>query len=129
MKIIKQTVFLLAMAIAVAGCSSSEETNSGDDEQLTLNQVANLPWLKEIIDGLEKDAEAGYKQHARIYQCEYKDGIGFLLELCVGCPDYGYWLKSYEGESLCVMWGHAGDSGTEWGVDFENKKLIWEINK
>ena len=92
------------------------------------NPLPDLPWLKEIIDGFEKDAEAGYKQHARIYQCSYRDGIGFLLELCVNCPDFGYWLKSCEGESLCVMWGIAGDSCTEFDVDFKNKELIWEIN-
>jgi len=92
------------------------------------NPLMDLPWLKEVIDGLEKDAAAGYKQHARIYQCHYKNGIGFLLELCVNCPDFGYWLKSCEGESLCVMWGEAGDPCAEFSVDFENKELIWEIN-
>jgi len=92
------------------------------------NPLTDLPWLKEIIDGIEKDAEAGHKQHAKIYQCTYTDGIGFLLELCVGCPDFGYWLRSCEGESLCTIYGHAGDPCQELNVDFENKKLIWEIN-
>jgi hypothetical protein len=99
--------------------------NNGQEVE---NPLTDLPWLKEIIDGIEKDAEAGYKQHARIYQCTYINGTGFLLELCVGCPDSGYWLKSYEGESLCIMYGLAGDPCQELNVDFENKKLIWEIN-
>jgi hypothetical protein len=92
------------------------------------NPLTDLPWLKEIIDGFEKDAGAGYKGHARIYQCNYKNGVGFLLEMCVGCPDAGYWLRSCEGESLCIIGGFAGDRCTEFDVDFENKKLIWEKN-
>jgi hypothetical protein len=92
------------------------------------NSLEELPWLKEFIGGIEKDAEAGYKHHVRIYQCTYIDGTGFLLDLCVGCPDSGYWLRSCEGESLCVMYGYAGDPCKELNVDFENKTLILEMN-
>jgi hypothetical protein len=129
---------LVGLCLFVVSCEKLEIDKQGIDTTKTPellnescefeNPLTDLPWLKEIVDELEKDAEAGYKQHARIYQCCYKEGIGFLFELCVDCPDFGYWLKNCEGESLCVMWGHAGDPGTEFGVDFENKELIWEIN-
>jgi hypothetical protein len=92
-----------------------------------LSILTDLPWLKEIVDGLEADSAAGYPQHAKIYQCTYKDGIGFLLELCVGCPDYGYDFRNRKGESLCIMWGLAGDLCAEFNIDFENKTLIYEI--
>jgi hypothetical protein len=114
---------LLALSMGIA-CSKDEPSPVLPVE----NPLTDLPWLKEIIDGIEKDAEAGYKQHAKIYQCTYIDGTGFLLELCVGCPDFGYWLRSCEGESLCIMYGYAGDPCQELNVDFENKILIWEIS-
>jgi hypothetical protein len=118
--------FLLALFILsmVSACLKDESSQSLHVE----NPLTDLSWLKEIIGGIEKDAEAGYKQHARIYQCTYINGTGFLLELCVGCPDFGYWLKSYEGESLCIIYGLAGDTCQELNVDFENKILVWEIN-
>jgi hypothetical protein len=48
----------------------------------------------------------------------------------VGCPDAGLWLRSCDGESLCIFGGHAGNTcpELEFNVDFENKKLIWESN-
>jgi hypothetical protein len=119
--------FLLALLALgmVTACSGNEQPSPVKEIE---NPLTDIPWLKEIIGGIEKDAEAGYKQHARIYQCTYIDGTGFLLELCVGCPDFGYWLRSCEGESLCIIYGHAGDPCQELNVDFENKILIWEIN-
>ena len=88
------------------------------------NPLTDLPWLKAIVDGFEEEAEPIYK-HARIYRCNYKGGTGFLLEMCVGCPDDGYTLVNCEGESLCV-WEFAGSPCSELNIDFENKKLIWE---
>ena len=92
------------------------------------NPLTDLPWLKEIIDEFEKNAATlGYNPHARIYQCTYKDGIGFLLEMCVGCPDTGYSFRNCEGEILCEGGGLSGeDSCPELNIDYENKKLIWE---
>jgi len=126
----KGTVAALCLILSglflVAGCKKDAPKNiTGCNVD---NPLTDLPWLKEIIDGLEKDSESGYKHHARIYQCYYKDGIGFLLELCVGCPDFGYWLKNCEGESLCVIGGIAGDTCSEFDIDFENVILLWEIN-
>jgi len=103
--------------------------NHGDIKTCNVdNPLTDLPWLKEFINRLEQDVEAGFSHNARIYQCAYRDGVGFLLDICVGCPDAGYWLRNCEGESLCVMYGYAGDKCVEFNVDLENKILIWEIN-
>ncbi|MDR1895618.1 MAG: hypothetical protein LBR10_02375, partial [Prevotellaceae bacterium] len=101
---------------------SNKEKVCNVDDPLT-----ELPWLKEIIDGFQKDADAGNKPHARIYRCTFKDGTGFLLERCVTCPDFGCDLMNCEGKLLCTMYGLAGKSCSEFEVDFENKKLIFEI--
>ena len=111
---------------AAIGCHKSENLIETCNVE---NPLTDLPWLKELIDGFEKDAEAGYKHHVRIYQCTYKDGIGFLLEPCVGCPDAGYSFRNCEGVTLCGEGGLlGGDNCSEFNIDFENKKLIWEIN-
>jgi hypothetical protein len=91
------------------------------------NPLIDLPWLKQIVDNTETEA-TNNKVHVRIYQCAYKDGTGFLLEPCVGCPDMGYSLYDCEGNHLCVMWGFANNQCKEFEVDFDNKKLIWELN-
>ena len=92
------------------------------------NPLTDLPWLKDIIAEFEKEAEAGNEVYAKIYQCTYKDGTGFLIEPRVGCPNVGYVLTSCEGNSLCLIGGLLGDVCTEYRVDFENKKLIWEMD-
>jgi hypothetical protein len=95
------------------------------------NPLTDLPWLKDGIDEFEKGekTEYGYMfKHARIYQCNYRDGTGFLMEMCVMCPDFGVGLANCEGEALCLLWGLAGDPCTEFEIDFESQKLIWEIN-
>ncbi len=60
-----------------------------------------------MIDDYEYAAKTGAKMHVRIYQCTYSDGIGFLWEDCVGCPDAGYRLVDCEGNRLCLTgtWG------------------------
>jgi hypothetical protein len=91
------------------------------------NPVKDLPWLKETVHGIKRDILAGFSHHVKIYQCTYRDGDGFLLDMCVKCPDAGYLLTNCEGENLCVMWGETGDPCTEYKVDFDNKQLIWKI--
>jgi len=88
------------------------------------NPLTDLPWLKDMIEVWKQN---GWR--SRIYQCIYKDGIGFLLEPCVGCPDAGYSFRNCEGVALCGGGGLSGqDNCSELNIDFENKKLIWEIN-
>ena len=121
-------IFAAFVLISVGGFSACEEKEGTLKEQVcdVNNPLIDLPWLKKIVDDFENAEE--YRQHARIYQCAYKDGIGFLLELCVGCPDHGYLLTSCTGESLCTLWGIAGNPCKDFDIDFENKELIWEIN-
>lgn len=120
-RFITQALFLLAMAVAVTGCNSTPEINNEEDEQL----FADFPWLKEIVDNFNT---MGYNRHARISQCEYKDGIGFLLEMCVGCPDFGYSFRNHEGILLCGGGGLSGeDNCQDFYIDYVNKKIIWEM--
>jgi hypothetical protein len=89
------------------------------------NPLTDLPWLKEIINEFEEKAETmGYNSHARIYQCNYRDGIGFLLEMCEECP---YVLRNCEGSILCDSSKNTeANTCSEFNIDFENKELIWE---
>jgi hypothetical protein len=97
------------------------------------NPLTDLLWLKEITDGFELDTKVwGYAMRARIYQCTYKDGIGFLLEMCVGCsnnpfyPEYSF--RNCEGVVLCEEGRRYSEENncTEFNIDFQNKKLIWD---
>ena len=140
---------LIILILFLVCCSCQNESNAdGNDESFkgqidnvdifrnvieacnVKNPLTDLPWLKEMVDGVEKDVEAGYKHHARIYQCAYKNGIGFLLEVCVDCPDAGYSFRNCEGVVLCGGGGITGeDNCPEFDIDFENKELIWELKK
>jgi hypothetical protein len=125
----KLLYFTILATFALLGCEKNakpQEENLGACS--VEDPLADLPWMKAFIDGYSKDAEAGYRHHARIYQSSYGNGkTGFLIEICVGCPDAGVSLYDCEGNLLCVMWGIAGLSCEEFGFDVDNPKLIWEM--
>ena len=125
-------ILLLLAGFFYFSCSPQvkENTSSNEPDCEFENPLTDLLWLKEIVDGFEHNAAAlGYNPHAIIYQCAYKDGIVFLLEMCVGCPDAGYSFRNCKGEVLCGGGGYSGeDNCSEFNIDFENRKLIWEIN-
>ena len=105
-----------------ASYKNCEDCGDGGDGCEFENPLSDLPWLKAIIDNFEDEAIAlGYNPHARIYQCSYNAGIGFLLEMCVGCPGEGYSFRNCEGVILCSEGNCSGLN-----IDFAGKKLIWE---
>ena len=129
----KVKVFGLLLFLFVSCSSSKIDDNNSEPackEECEVNDpVRELPWLTEIIDGFVAAAYS-YNPHARIYQCSYKCGIGFLLEMCVGCTDDKYSFRNCEGEILCISQALSGeDSCSELEIDHENKKLIWEVTE
>jgi len=88
--------------------------------------VAELPWLKKFVDVYKGAVIEGNGYHIRIHLCTYRDGIGFLMEMCVDCLDSGYSFKSWEGKTLCLVDGWGG-SCTEYDINFTTQELIWEI--
>ena len=130
LKLVAFSTILLLLAESFFSCGEKDCQCNNEKVCNVENPLTDLLWLKEIIDGIKKNVETGYIQHARIYQCIYKDGIGFLLEPCVGCPDAGYSFRNCEGVVLCGGGGEAGtDNCSEFSIDFENKILIWEMTK
>ena len=117
-------VLIFSLLFFVASCEPERRKTCNVDNPLT-----DLLWLKEIVNNAEENTEGGYGSHVRIYQCNYRDGIGFSVEMCVDCPDAGYGFCNCEGVVLCGGGGISGaDNCPEFNIDFENKKLIWEIN-
>ena len=140
-------IYIILLAICLTGmvaCKENEPSEKiteklGKEEQAGENGISvcgvndpltDLPWLKGFIDKFEKEAEeSGYNHHARIHQCAYNGGIGFLLETCVGYPNDTYYFYNCEGNILCTgdLVYEAIRSGLN--IDFENKVLIWEKEK
>jgi len=90
------------------------------------NPLIDLPWL----EGLVNEAITLGENNARIYQCSYKSGIGFLIEKYVESLDYGYIFRNCKGDVLCGGGDFSDeDACSEFHIDFENKKLIWEMKE
>ena len=87
------------------------------------NPLTDLPWFEVIIKRLE--GITYYTPYIGIYQCSYKDGIGFLV-----FPDisgYGFQLWNCEGKMICSNGGTINNCvGAE--IDFESSILIWSKN-
>ena len=124
------------MMTCILSCSKKEEIEEafelatkveyGKYLEYLDDSFPDLPWLKEIIEKYRSIFETGSFLHVTIHQCTYKDGIGFLLNDCVQCKDYGFGLLNIKGEFVCSDGGWVG-SCREYVVDYANKKLIWEI--
>ena len=92
------------------------------------NPSTELSWLEAYTKAFKRNVEDGTMQHVRIYQCSYKYGTGFLFELHAENPKYGYMLRNCAGTPLCTEYSTA-DSCEEYDIDYESKKLIWELKK
>ena len=91
------------------------------------NSFLDMPWFKEKVEESRALIVAGYPLlHERIYQCTYRDGIGFMLEFCVDCPDAGFTFVNANGVEICYSNGWV-DTCKEFTIDLEGKKIIWEI--
>ena len=121
-----KTKLIISIVLVMCLCSCEKRKVCNVEDPLT-----ELPWLKKVIDIFEEDAVwFGANPQAKIYQCKYKDGTGFLLEMCVGCPDAGYSFVNCEGKGLCGGGGFAGgDNCSKFKIKDKNKKLIWSKAK
>jgi hypothetical protein len=125
--ILKITAILLILTgtVACVMISCKKENNAQEQVCNVDNPLTDLEWLRQRVAGFASNPLT----HIRISQCTYgTNETGFLIEPCVGCPDFGCELVNCEGSLLCVLWGLVGSDCGEFHVDFENKKLIWEIN-
>ena len=121
MKQISVILLVLLSQILFSSCQKEKGCNAK-------NPKKDLPWLKEMIEDYESRAKAGEKIHAKIYQCTYRDGVGFLIAPCVGCPDAGFSFRDCEGEVLCGGGGISGkDTCSEFNI--KKKKLIYNHKK
>ena len=125
MKKKRMVLMLLILAgFTLSSCEKNKECNVD-------NPLTALTWLKEIVDTFEINAVwFGTNPQAKIYQCRYKDGTGFLLEMCAGCPDAVYSFLNCEGVVLCSGGGFDGkDDCLNFKIKEKNKKLIWSKEK
>ncbi|MFC2090915.1 DUF6970 domain-containing protein [Bacteroidota bacterium] len=85
------------------------------------NPLEELIWLMELRD--MNDSNTGIVE---IYKCNYKELEGFLIDLCVGCPDGLVEFYDCEGNVICEFGGFDGRNTCP---DFEssvtNMELIW----
>ena len=121
-KIIKNTVFFLAMAIAVAGCNGSEKDENGCNFK---DPIKDLRWLRKFVE--EYDSRS-IKPAAHICQCTYKDGLtGFYCDY-VGFNVTEIVLFDCKGNKLEIFNDtNFWDMRDIWNV--QNDKIIWKYPK
>ena len=117
-KIIKNTVFLLAMAIAVAGCNGSEKDENGCNFK---DPIKDLPWIRKLIE--EYDSPS--KPSATFCQCTYKDGLtGFFYHPAVSRPIFFVLFFDCRGNLLERFdISNVNDLHDKWNV--RDIKILW----
>ena len=95
MKKIKISIFCFSLIVFC--CINKNEVDIETKNKCEFdNQQTDLLWLKEVIDNF--DNQMSHPQ-VHIYQCNYKDGTGFLFEMNVDCPEMSYCLRNCEGNN------------------------------
>jgi hypothetical protein len=119
-KLIHLLSILFALTAMFAACEKIPEKPPVCDVE---NPLTDLPWLKAKIDEFNLLVQENPYLSVAIYQCKYGNNeTGFLIDEGNMKPFY-----NCKGEVLCIMGGVAGETCSELNIDFENKKLIWEI--
>jgi hypothetical protein len=80
-----------------------------------------------LVKKIKTNAEQNEMDTAEIYFCIYDNKEGFLIDLCVQCPDALTTFYDCEGNIVCEFGGYLG---TNTCPNFEEKTskraLIWK---
>jgi hypothetical protein len=115
---------LFISSFFITGCVKERTETINNDQFCNVeNPLDELDWLIKIVeDNTDNPASA------EIYRCIYNQQEGFLIDLCVGCPDGLVQFYDCEGTVLCEF---GGIDGRNTCPDFEenvsDKKLIWPL--
>ncbi len=117
--------FLIIFLLIFVGCDDDNNTKSGNDSMLcnTEEPLTELSWLKEIKD----NAEQSESDTSEIYFCIYEEKEGFLIDLCVQCPDALTVFYDCEGNVLCEFGGYLGtNTCPDFDEKISKKELLWK---
>jgi hypothetical protein len=114
-------MYLFSSLFFIACVDENTETTSNDQFCNVENPLEELNWLSELVEGVKDNPDK-----VEIYKCIYDYQEGFLIDLCVGCPDGLVEFYDCEGNVLCEFGGFDGRNTCP---DFENSvsnmELIW----
>lgn len=117
--------FLIILLFIFMSCDDDNGTESGTDTMIcnTQEPLADLKWLKDI----KTNAEQSESDTAEIYFCIYDDKEGFLVDLCVQCPDALTYFYDCEGNVVCEFGGYLGtNTCPDFEVKISKKELLWK---
>ncbi len=102
--ILKFALLLFTITLMVTSCKKDdqpEEATTCDIE----NPLETIPWLKEIRDGFDMQANPLPK---RIIQYFYQGECVFLIDGCIGCNDNLIVVYNLDKDVICEFGGIAG---------------------
>jgi len=117
---------IISILIILLSCSFSCE-NEQQIENISENCLNNSPlmeleWLKNIVSEIQSQ-----NNKATIYQCVYNNSHGFIVDLCVQCPDAMTYLYDCNGNVICEFGGYLGaNSCPDFDENISDKVLIFE---
>ncbi len=114
-------IFLFSALIIIGCVKENTETINSDQFCNVENPLQELNWLNALID-----TNDNYTVKREIYKCIYKEQEGFLIDLCVDCPDGLVKFYDCKGTVICEF---GGIDGRNTCPDFEDsvssKELIY----
>jgi hypothetical protein len=113
-------IYLFSTLIIIGCVKENTETINNDQFCNVENSLQELNWLSDLIDTNDNNTVK-----REIYKCIYKEQEGFLIDLCVDCPDGLVQFYDCEGTALCEFGGIDGRNTCPDFVDsISNKELI-----